>query len=110
MSDKIYFRLQKALVERPAEQREIAEKCGYSQGQVSSILNGNVPINMRFIKAFCKEFGFSEVWLLTGEGEMRQAVLSDAIRAALTDSQFSALTEDEKMKLIMDMLQRVPTG
>ena len=51
--------------------RDLADNMGYTESSVSQILNKKVALSERFIKKLSKVDGaISEVWLLTGEGEM----------------------------------------
>lgn len=60
---------------KPIKQKEVAQDLGYSrEGTVSEILNGKRLITPKFQKAFCATYGISEEWLLTGEGNMFNAV------------------------------------
>ena len=49
----------------------VAEKIQLSQSMVSLICAGKTGVSDRTISGICKEFGVSETWLRTGEGEMR---------------------------------------
>lgn len=53
-----------------------AERLGISQPHVSMLANGKATPSDRTIADICREFGVSETWLRTGEGEMH--VLTDA--------------------------------
>lgn len=50
--------------------KKLAEISGYSAGGVSDFLSGKQPLGDKFIRAVCREFQISEVWVRTGEGEM----------------------------------------
>lgn len=56
--------------ERGMKQEQIASMLGVSQAYVNSLLNGNKPFGKKQAKKFEEVFGISEVWLLTGKGEM----------------------------------------
>ena len=51
-------------------QQKIAERFGVSQSYVGSLLTGATPIGKKTASKWAKEFGLSEAWLLTGEGDM----------------------------------------
>lgn len=51
--------------------REIAEKLGYTKSSLSQILNGKVPLSEKFINNVSISFPeLNSEWLKTGEGEM----------------------------------------
>lgn len=52
------------------------QRIGLSQPMVSRLTSGSAPPTDRTIADICREFGVSETWLRTGEGEMY--VLPDA--------------------------------
>ena len=51
-----------------------AARIGISAGAVSQIENGLVNVSGVVCKAICREFGISETWLRTGEGDMYGAI------------------------------------
>jgi transcriptional regulator with XRE-family HTH domain len=51
-------------------QTEFGSKVGLSASTISAIEAGKTPMNETNIKVFCSEYGVSEHWLRTGEGEM----------------------------------------
>lgn len=59
-------------------QMEFAKKLGVSQNSISQIENGTRNPGGALIKVICQEFGVSEDWLRTGEGEMFSSLRSDA--------------------------------
>lgn len=81
---------------------KFGERIGLKKAVMSEYENGRRPINSRTRLAICREYGVSEKWLETGEGEMFMADTqayrqlrekvdrmlsdeSDAFRAALVD-------------------------
>ncbi len=52
------------------KQQEIANVLGVGQSYVSQMLNGEKPIGRNAADTLSREYGFSKMWLLTGEGEM----------------------------------------
>ena len=54
---------------RKITQQEIADKLGLSQNFIWQIENGDRTPSDRTISDICREFGVSEIWLRTGEGE-----------------------------------------
>lgn len=51
-------------------QQEVANALGVKQSYVSQVLNGKKPITRSAADVLSERFGFSLVWLLTGEGNM----------------------------------------
>jgi len=56
---------------------KFGEKLGITRGAVSNIENGSRNVTEQIIKSICREFGVSEEWLRTGEGEMLVPVTTD---------------------------------
>ena len=51
-------------------QQEFADRIGVKRNTIASYETGrNLPIDS-VISLICREFGVSEIWLRTGEGEM----------------------------------------
>ena len=50
--------------------RDFAERLGMSHGAISLLETGKRNLTSQFISSVCREFGISEEWLRTGEGEM----------------------------------------
>jgi len=49
---------------------KFGERLGVKKNSVSQIENGHNSLTNQMAKAICREFGVSESWLRTGEGEM----------------------------------------
>lgn len=49
---------------------KFGERLGVGKGAISAIENNNRNLTDQMAKAICREFGVSESWLRTGEGEM----------------------------------------
>lgn len=49
---------------------KFGERLGVKKNSVSQIENGHNRLTDQMAKAICREFGVSESWLRTGEGEM----------------------------------------
>lgn len=99
-------------------QIEIAKAIGITQGTLSSIELGNTALTDRNVKQICKEFGVSEEWLRSGEGEMLnqkdlsflELVLEKS--DSLSDIEIKAITEfiklpDGHRKIIMDFIKKM---
>ena len=64
-------RIKQFRTERGIKQFEMAERLAIKQGSLSDIERGRVSVvTDRVIKDICREYGVSEEWLRTGEGEM----------------------------------------
>ena len=58
-------------------QTDFAKRIGIKQSALSSIESKQSSVTERNIKAICSEYRISEVWLRTGEGEMKCQVTTD---------------------------------
>jgi len=57
--------------EHASNEKEIAEKLGYTKSSFSQIINGKVPLSQKFIdKLIAIDFNLNKTWLLSGEGRM----------------------------------------
>ena len=59
-------------------QQNLADRLGLKQNTIASYEIGKLSPSDRTIADICREFGVSEVWLRTGEGEMFLPVPEDA--------------------------------
>lgn len=60
-------------------QQEFGERIGVKQGSVAGYESGaRIPLDA-IISSICREFGVSEVWLRTGDGEMFLPVSEDQL-------------------------------
>jgi transcriptional regulator with XRE-family HTH domain len=60
-------------------ERDMAEKLGYTKSSFSQIMNGKVPISDKFIKKLCSvDENINEVWITSGEGEMLKTAVGSA--------------------------------
>lgn len=51
--------------------REIADKLGYTKSSLSQIVTGKVPISEKFVKKLCSaDENINEAWISKGEGKM----------------------------------------
>lgn len=53
---------------------KFGERLGVGKGAISAIENNNRNLTDQMAKAICREFGISEHWLRTGEGEMIEPI------------------------------------
>lgn len=102
-------------------QDEFGERLGVVKSSISNIEKGRHGITDQMIKLMVKEFGVSENWLRTGEGEMVPdfsradaiAKLADDIMTEVPDSFKSRLVtalaqmSDEQWKFLEDFTYKV---
>lgn len=102
-------------------QDEFGEKLGVAKSSISNIEKGRYGVTDQTIKLMVREFGVSENWLRTGEGEMLPdfsradaiAKLADDIMTEVPDSFKSRLVtalaqmSDEQWKLLEDFTYKV---
>ena len=67
MKDRIYH-LRKEVLHLTME--DFGKRVGLSKAAISQIESGKNNLSDVAIKAICQEYGISETWLRTGEGEM----------------------------------------
>lgn len=58
-------------------QQEFADRLGVKQNTVASYEMGRIGISDAVITSICREFSVSDVWLRTGQGEMRKEKSKD---------------------------------
>lgn len=63
-------RLKKAREKLALRQEDFAARIGLTQTAYSMLETGKRSISPKHVKLICAEFGISELWLTTGEGEM----------------------------------------
>ena len=62
-------------MEYAENERELAEKLGYTKSSFSQIVNGKVPLSERFVQKLASvDRNINEVWIMTGEGDMLNSV------------------------------------
>ena len=62
-------------MEYAENERELAEKLGYTKSSFSQIVNGKVPMSERFVQKLASvDRNINEVWIMTGEGNMLNSV------------------------------------
>lgn len=105
-------------------QDEFGEKLCVAKSSISNIEKGRYGVTDQMIKLMVKEFGVSENWLRTGDGEMFPefdrtdaiAKLADDIMTEVPDSFKSRLVTaiaqmtDEQWKLLEDITYKVVGG
>lgn len=62
-------------MEYAENERELAEKLGYTKSSFSQIVNGKVPLSERFVQKLASvDRNINDVWIMTGEGNMLNSV------------------------------------
>ena len=62
-------------MEYAENERELAEKLGYTKSSFSQIVNGKVPLSERFVQKLASvDRNINEVCIMTGEGNMLNSV------------------------------------
>lgn len=62
-------------MEYAENERELAEKLGYTKSSFSQIVNGKGPLSERFVQKLASvDRNINEVWIMTGEGNMLNSV------------------------------------
>ena len=89
-------RIKMVRLENGISQKEFARRIGLAQTSYSSVETGASPVQERHIISICSEFGISDAWLRTGEGDMyadEDAILLESLsnRYRLTDDDLAAL-------------------
>lgn len=58
-------------MEYAENERDLAEKLGYTKSSFSQILNGKVALSDKFVKKLCSaNENINEVWIMSGVGDM----------------------------------------
>jgi transcriptional regulator with XRE-family HTH domain len=58
-----------------SNEKEIAEKLGYTKSSFSQIINGKVPLSLKFIeKLFAVDKKLNKSWIVTGDGFMLNSI------------------------------------
>ncbi len=79
MKDEFFYKdLKKFFKDLGLSQKQIADTLGIKQSYVNLMLNGRNPIGRHNAQKFSDAYGLSVAWLLTGEGPMMAADVSDS--------------------------------
>lgn len=99
MTDTIGNRIGKIIESEGIKKVRFAEKLKIDQSYVTQLVNGKRNPSDRTIADICREFNVSEVWLRTGEGQMRINLPEDAeFDLIMTEIQES---QDDTIKAIL---------
>ena len=98
-----------------------AKRIGLSRPAIGLLENGiNNPSNQTIL-SICREFGINEVWLRTGEGDMKgtssqEEDIADIANRLLAEQpksfrlklvKFMAKMSDEQLEMLLDMVQKL---
>lgn len=101
--------------------RAFASRLGMTSGAISLLENGQRNLSSQFITSVCREYGCSEHWLRTGEGEMFEPIEREDEIARIADQMLhevepsirngmhrivADMTEEE-LKLFFDCAKRL---
>ena len=91
-------------------QQEFADRIGVKQNTLSQYESGrNDPIDA-VVSLICREFGVSEAWLRTGEGEMIAPSTRQEEIAKYVGELFASKPDPFKERFILMLLRLPPSG
>lgn len=89
-------------------QKGIAKKLGYNDAVLSQILNGKVPMSMKFIDKLCSMNKFlNKQWLIKGTGNMLDDEIDDYSETVVLDNAQSANINNEVLVRILENQTKV---
>lgn len=99
-------------------ERDLADKLGYTKSSVSQIVNGKVPLSEKFVKKLCAlDENINEVWVLEGAGTMFKNNLNSENRVSIPASVWGVIQQqveslsardrqvDELIGMLKDQIQ-----
>lgn len=89
-------------------QTDFGKRIGVSRGVINNIDLSIVPAKPLMIKQICKEFGVSQTWLETGEGDMFEPQTQDEELAQLFGDLLGDPDDTFKKRFIAALLQLEP--
>jgi transcriptional regulator with XRE-family HTH domain len=102
-------------IEYAENERDLAEKLGYTKSSFSQIVNGKVPLADKFVKKLCSaDNNINEVWITEGGGEMflnspkdvqMTTIPSDAWEVIKTQAE-SLKNKDEQINELIFLLKQ----
>ena len=99
-------RIKKARKALDLTQQAFADRLGMKQNTVATYEMGRTNPSDPAIKSICREFGISETWLRTGEGEMFIPITRDEQIAAFVGDALATESDTFKKRFI-SMLSRL---
>ena len=87
-------------MEYAENERELAEKLGYTKSSFSQIVNGKVPLSERFVQKLASvDRNINEVWIMTGEGNMLNSVEAGTSAVTIPENVWEVIqTQAESLK------------
>ena len=92
---------------------KFGERVGVKKSAINKIEKGNNSVTDQMIKSICREFGVSEEWLRTGEGEMlipvtqNQKISRFVAESMKTNNQFVLNTIEAMSQLSPEELKTI---
>ncbi len=83
-------------------QEDFGSRLGVTKTAISRLESGNRNITEQMLRAICREFGASYLWLTTGEGSMFEDSRDDAALHVMVDRVMAS--ENERVKQIFKNL------
>ncbi len=82
-------------------QKGIAKKLGYNDAVLSQILNGKVPMSMKFIDKLCSMNKFlNKQWLIKGTGNMLDDEIDDYSENVVLDEAQENINKDVLVRIL----------
>lgn len=82
-------------------QKGIAKKLGYNDAVLSQILNGKVPMSMKFIDKLCSMNKFlNKQWLIKGTGNMLDDEIDDYSENVVLDEAQGNINKDVLVRIL----------
>lgn len=82
-------------------QQEFADRLGVKQNTVASYEMGRIGISDAVVTSICREFSVSDVWLRTGQGEMRKSLTRNQEISAFANELMEEVDDTFKKRLII---------
>lgn len=113
-------RLRKAInwlifIEFAENERDLAEKLGYTKSSFSQIVNGKVPLADKFVKKLCSaDENINDVWITEGKGEMFKSAPQEIYTVSIPGDAWEVIkaqaeslkSKDRQLDELMEMLKQ----
>ena len=91
-------------------QADFGQRLGVAQTTIAGYESGSRALSDAMILSICREFGVSETWLRTGEGEMYQSFTREEELGRLVAQMFADRPDSFRTALITTLLRFDPDG
>lgn len=89
-------------------QKGIAKKLGYNDAVLSQILNGKVPMSMKFIDKLCSMNKFlNKQWLIKGTGNMLDDEIDDYSENVVLDEAQGNINKDVLVRILENQTKMI---